>query len=240
VNCSATPIDGQTARQWTGFGAPRDKPAALAKWTALVSSREDVPVSLKVRAYSSLAKGWLDRAEKGLCATLNSVRLYKAGNCANQAVALGLASRTAVRVASRIEFLGFRRPEDNKLPKHGAERFERLTDLWEALDGRDAELAEEKLKREAKVSKDPMGYFCAAEDCGIVVTKKRTLRSCGGGCPRALKPHYCSKECQKAVRFPPHTLGNDAHLPCRIGNTINRFADRTLQYRVFFRLTEQV
>jgi len=158
---------------------------------------------------------------------LNVGYLYGAGNSANQAVALGLTSNATLNVAGIIESAGFRRPEDNKCPEHSTERFEQLADLWKALDAREAEVAKEKLKRERKLSKDPLGYFCAAEDCGIMVTKKYTLWSCGGGCPRALKPHYCSKECQTAVRFTPHTLGNDAHLPCRIGNITNRFADRT-------------
>ena len=224
------------ARQWTGFGAPRDKPAALAKWTALVSSKEGVSPSLRARAYSSLAEGWLNRAENGLStATSHFIRrLYNAGNCANQAVALGLASRAALRVAARIQSEGFRRPEDNKLPRRYAEKFERLTDLWEALDVCDAEAAAERLKKEAKLSREPLGYFCAAEDCGIVVAKKYALKSCAGGCPRALKPHYCSKACQTAVRFPSCTPNNHIYLTFRIGSTINRFADRMLQSQASF------
>ena len=218
------------ARQWTGYGAPQDKPGAITVWTALASFRGDAPPSLKARAYSSLAKTCLDRAhEKGFRnATLNIGHLYDAGNSADEAVDLGLTSRATLRVAKTIQSAGFRRPENDKFPGHSTERFERLTNLWEALDARDGEVAAEKLKREGKLSKDPMGYFCAAEDCGIMVTKKYTLRSCGGGCPRALKPHYCSKACQRVVRFPSHTSSHGTHLPYRIGNAINRFADRVL------------
>jgi len=189
------------ARQWTGFGAPKDKPGAAAIWTTLASFREDVPLSLKARAYSSLSRGWLDLANENYPETLNIGYLSDAGNSANQAVALGLISPVTLAVASRIESLGFRRTEDNQFPEHSTERFEGLFDLWEAWDARKAEVAEEDLKREAKVSKDPLGYFCAAEDCGIVATKKSTLRRCGGGCPPVFKPSYCSKDCQKAVRF---------------------------------------
>ena len=239
TNFSGTLIDHQTARQWTGFGAPRDKPAALAKWTALVSAEEGVPPSLRARAYSCLAKGWLNRAENGLStATSHFIRrLYDAGNCANQAIALGLASRATLKVAEKIQSEGFRRPEDNKLPRRSTEKFERLTDLWEALDVWEAEVAAKKSKREAGLSREPLGYFCAAEDCGIEVEKKYVLKSCAGGCPRMLKPHYCSKACQTAVRFPSHTPSNRTDLSCRIGSTINRSADRMLQYRVSFRLT---
>ena len=194
-------LNWRLARQWTGYGAPRDKPAAAARWTVLANYQEDVPLSLRARAHSSLARGWLDLAVEGGPGTLNIRYLSDAGHSANEAVALGLISPAVLAVASRIESAGFRRPEDNKFPEHSTEQFERLTDLWEALDTRTAEMAEEDLKREVKVSKNPLSYFCAAEDCGIVATKKSTLRRCGGGCPPAFKPSYCSKYCQKAVRF---------------------------------------
>lgn len=200
----------------------------------LASYREGVPLSIRARAHSSLARCWFDQAHENRPGTVNISRLYDAGNSANEAVALGLISPATLMVAERIEFVGFRRPEDNlKFPEYSTEPFERLTDLWEALDARKVEVAEEELKREAKVSKDPLGYFCAAADCGIVATKKSTLRRCAGGCPPGFKPSYCSKYCQKAVRFLSRTPSNFLHLPRRIGNTINRSADRTLQNRVF-------
>ncbi|KAF9782248.1 hypothetical protein BJ322DRAFT_1111124 [Thelephora terrestris] len=187
-------------RQWTGCGAPQNKPEALAGWMYIVSYLEGVPVPLKARAYSSLARAWYDLATENAPRTLQIDRLYDAGNCANEAVALGLISPVTLTVASRIEDAGFRRPQDNRFPEHSTERFERLTDIWEALEARKAEIIEEDSKREAKVSKDPLSYFCAAEDCGIVATKKSTLKRCGGGCPRAFKPSYCSKYCQMADR----------------------------------------
>lgn len=130
---------------------------------------------------------------------MNIDYLYDAGNCANEAVGLGLISPAVLAVASKSDGLG--QPGNNILPGQNTERFERLTDLWEALEARKAEMAEKDLKREAKVSKDPLSYFCAAEDCGIVATKKSTLWRCGGGCPPVFKPSYCSKYCQKAVCF---------------------------------------
>ena len=39
------------------------------------------------------------------------------------------------------------------------------------------------------------------------------------------------------MRLPSHALNDGAHLPCRIGKTINRFADRVLRCRVLFQLT---
>lgn len=187
-------------RRWVGYGAPEDKPAAVATWGAIASYRENVPIPLKARAYSLLARAWLDLAHENAPDTLNIAYLSDAGECANEAAALGLISPAVLTVASRIEDLGFRRPEDNRFPEHSTEKFERLTDLWEVWDVRKAELAEENLKREVKVSKDPLSYFCAAEDCGIVATKKSALKRCGGGCPPAFKPSYCSKYCQVVDR----------------------------------------
>lgn len=152
-----------------------DKPAAAAGWTVVASHRQDVPTPLKARAYSLLGKGWLDLAQEDTPRTLNISYLYDAGKCANEAAALGLISPAVLKVASRIEAVGLRRPEDNKFPEHSTERFERLADLWDALDMRKAELAKENLKREARLSKDPLSYSCAAEGCEIVATKKSTL-----------------------------------------------------------------
>ena len=72
--------------------------------------------------------------------------LYRAANSANEAVALGLISPVTLKVAYETERWGFRPPEDNRFPRHSTERFGRLTDLWEALDARKAEMAEEDLK----------------------------------------------------------------------------------------------
>ena len=224
-------------RQWTGFGAPQDKFGALVSWTTIVSFREDIPSSLKARAYSSLAKGWLDLAHGKSLTSPDIDRLYNAGRIANEVVSLGLISDAALIVAEEIEFAGFRPHGDDKHPVGSTERLGELTDLWKALDARNTELAEKKLKRDVKLSKDPMGYFCAAKDCGITVTKKSTLRKCGGQCPQALKPAYCSKDCYRAVRLLSHTQGNDTHLSSRIANVISRSADRTPQSRVLFRPT---
>jgi len=214
-------------RQWTGFGAPQDKTAALVKWIHLTSYREDLPLSLKARAHSSLARGFFDMACDKNFKILDVDRLYDVGNSANEAVALGLISPVTLKVAMTIESAGFR--------EHSTGKFERLTDLWGALNARRAEKAGEDLKREVKVSNDPLSYFCAAEDCGIVATKKSTLWRCGGGCPQAFKPSYCSKDCQKAVRSVPYSPNRVAYSPCRTGSTINHSVVRMPQNRVFSR-----
>lgn len=217
-----------------------DKPGAAAGWTFIASHREDVPVTMKARANSLLARGWLDLAQEDTPGALNISYLHDAGKCANEAAALGLVSPAVLLVASKIEAEGFRRPEDNRFPEHSTEKFEQLTDLWEVWDARKAELAEEDSKKEAKVSKDPLSYFCAAEDCGITATKKSTLWRCGGECPREFKPSYCSKYCQTAVRFlsriAPIMLSTHFFLfPSRIASTIGHTAERMPRNRVSIR-----
>jgi len=69
-----------------------------------------------------------------------------------------------------------------------------------------AEVNKAAAKRDAKVSKAPLKYVCAADDCGIQATKKSGLLRCAGKCPVVYKPSYCSKECQKMVCCCPPVL----------------------------------
>ena len=169
------------------------------KWTFLTSVAPNVPRRIKAQAHSCLATGWFDRAIEDP-ERWNIDSLYRAGDNANEAVSLGLISPGALRAGFSIEKQGFRRPEENRFPGVDTDRFERLTELWEATEMRLAEVNKVTAKRDAKVSKTPLQYICAAEDCGIQATKKSGLLRCGGKCPMPFKPSYCSKECQKMVR----------------------------------------
>ncbi|RDX43186.1 hypothetical protein OH76DRAFT_1488077 [Lentinus brumalis] len=71
--------------------------------------------------------------------------------------------------------------------------------LWDALKKRETEIVAKERRRRAKVAKNPGAYICAAEGCNVEGLHKAALRACGGGCSADLKPHYCSKECQKRV-----------------------------------------
>ena len=84
------------------------------------------------------------------------------------------------------------------------------------------------------LSKDPLSYFCAMEDYEIVATKKSTLRRCAGGCPSAFKPSYCSKDCQRAVRFLSRTPSDAIQLSYRIGNITNRPANQSWDIFIAF------
>ncbi|KAF9654423.1 hypothetical protein BDM02DRAFT_3106814 [Thelephora ganbajun] len=183
-------------REWTGYGSPQIKDLALARWIPLTFNGSNVSRRIRAQAHSCLALGWYNKAtEDPEC--LNVDAFYRAGSNANEAVSLGLISRTALMVGYQIERIGFRRPETNRFPEWSTDRFEKLNELWEAIDKRSAEVHKERSKQDAKVSKAPHQYVCAANDCGIQATKKSGLLRCAGKCPVLFKPSYCSKECQK-------------------------------------------
>lgn len=129
--------------------------------------------------------------------------LYRAGNNANEAILLGLISPGALRIGFSVEAQGLRKPGDNRLSGLSTDGFERLTDLWEAIDMRTEEMNKASAKKEPKGSRAPLKYICSVEDCGIQATKKSGLLRCAGKCPVVFKPSYCSKECQKMVRHFP-------------------------------------
>ncbi|OCH88808.1 hypothetical protein OBBRIDRAFT_888846 [Obba rivulosa] len=85
------------------------------------------------------------------------------------------------------------------LPVHGSEtpRFRAFKHLWKAVNDRMKEVHAEEQRRQAKIAKAPNAYTCAREGCGIQATNKAAFKSCGGSCPPEIKPHYCSKECQR-------------------------------------------
>ena len=164
-----------------------------------MSSSQNVPRRIKARAHSCLAAGWFERATEDH-KRWNIDSLYRAGSNANETILLGLISPGALRAGFSIESQGFRRQEDNRFPGLNTDRFERLTELWEAIDMRKEEVNKASAKRDAKVCRAPLKYVCSAEDCGIQATKKSGLLRCAGKCPVVFKPSYCSKECQKMVR----------------------------------------
>jgi len=197
----------------------QNRDSALVKWTFLTSAALNVPRRIRAQAHSCLATGWFDRAVEEP-ESLNIDSFYRAGSNANETVSLGLISPGALRAGFSIEKQGFRRPEDNRFPGLDTDRFERLAELWEAIDMRMAEVNKVTAKRDAKVSKTPLQYVCAAGDCGIQATKKSGLLQCGGKCPTPFKPSYCSKECQRMVWgfSPALDFQIQSCLPRRIGN----------------------
>jgi hypothetical protein len=196
-------LTDHASREWTGYGTPENRDSALERWASLTSSAPDVSRRIKAQAHSCLAVGWFDRAIED-AERWNIDSLYRAGSNADEAISLGLVSPGTLRTGFAIETQGFRRPEDNRFPGLDTDRFEQLTELWEAIDARTKEMNKASAKRDGKVARAPLKYICSAADCGIQATKKSGLLRCAGKCPVVFKPSYCSKECQKVVcRFFP-------------------------------------
>lgn len=185
--------------------------------------------SVKARALSLQGRIHFDNRfeRKG---AINIDIIYRAALCANAAASLGFVSPDVLQIANLVEMIGFRRAEDNKFKEHSTERFEKLTDMWDALDKRKAALAREDAKQAEKVAEKPNLYICAAEGCGIEAKSKSGLSACGGKCPTIVKPSYCSKECQKKVHtrldFESQRSFYDGS-PLRIGSGTNDIARPT-------------
>ena len=104
------------AREWTGYDTLQIKDSALARWSLLTSDGSNAPRRARAQGHSCLAQGWHDRAiEDPECWNIDA--LYRAGSNANEAVSLGLTSRTALMIDYQIERVGFRRPETNRFPE---------------------------------------------------------------------------------------------------------------------------
>ncbi|KAI0364545.1 hypothetical protein BV20DRAFT_830292 [Pilatotrama ljubarskyi] len=112
---------------------------------------------------------------------------------ANESVKLGLVSPIVLRVGLMMRDLGAQLGVD--VSQMGRSR--RFRPLWRAVTHRMEELYAEERKKQARVGRKPNAYMCAAEGCGIRADGRAALKACSGKCPPDLKPHYCSKECQK-------------------------------------------
>ncbi|TFK80252.1 hypothetical protein K466DRAFT_559266 [Polyporus arcularius HHB13444] len=195
---------------------------AIYVWEMITDVEHDTPVpssrvspSLLARAYSCLTHAYFElhrAAYNGEAVerdptlpldhplptrtpnpTLANDLLYVAALYADAAVQEGLVSPITLYTASWILDVGKRDGIDLKR----SARYGGLTYLWRAEEARTREYQAEQKKKAAKVAKAPNAYICAAPGCGIAGNEKKALMKCGGRCPMARKPHYCSKECQK-------------------------------------------
>jgi hypothetical protein len=188
---------------YTGCGADQDKDKAFDWWRRIAGSHPDspsfVPRSIQAKALSCLALVYRERARISEVA-IQIDDLYRAGQIADLSASFGFVSPNVLSIAGEIENHGFRRQADCKFPEVDTTRFGKLENLWTISDAFVAEKEAEHQRRAAKVSKAPNFYRCAAEGCGIESTKKSGLPKCSGPCSPDVKPSYCSKECQRAVR----------------------------------------
>lgn len=119
-----------------------------------------------------------------------------AAHHANESIKLGLDSPIVLSVGMKIRQIGEVLGVDVQLTVTRGKLFR---PLWCAVSRRYEELYEEERSRARKTNRNPNEYVCAAEGCGIGGERRAALLECSGRCPRDLKPHYCSKQCQKRV-----------------------------------------
>ena len=79
----------------------------------------------------------------------------------------------------------------------------RFAPLFEETERADKEFFDRMMKQDAKVEKGGNAYICAGPGCKVGAMEKKALMMCGGKCAKEVKPHYCSKECQKKA-WPTH------------------------------------
>ena len=208
VFVDATPTN--PIRLWAGCTLQKDQDRAMSLWIRVCHERQpneiSVPRGIRVRALSCLANSqWeLKQLPDDEPDVWNIDSVWRAGAFADDCASLGFISPVVLMIGTGIQDL-MSIPE---IPEARHPRFQEFVFLWEVVERRNREYDEEKKKRDGKVAKAPNAYICAAQGCGIEGTRKSGLLRCAGKCPSNIKPSYCSKECQKAVRgLSSHCLG---------------------------------
>lgn len=201
----------------SGCGVEKDTTKAYALLLMNVGSPTHVPRPVAARAFSMMAGIEKDIAFKNAPAQCNISALLRAAQYANSAAELGFVSPVVLYLAKRVTDIGARSPSTWKYAHPYEPGFATLDHMWEAYDDRTKEVTREARLHDRKVAKDPAAYRCASPGCGITATRKAALSQCGR-CPPGNKAHYCSKECQNAVRDAPHSQ------LCRTGKGTRRTA----------------
>ena len=202
-----------------GCGCGSDTPdvgRALALFQSLIGSpgvrpRYAAPATVRTRAFAATARAyWLCGIGEGppnarfmAVAAHNDYRGPAAVNSAREldqcaallhaaaAVAHGLQSPAVLnigRAAPRI-LRAAPEPVDPEL----------VEGLLAAVCAADRDVAAREARRAERVAEDPAAYACAAEGCRVQGRRRSALRRCSGMCPHDMKPHYCSRGCQRKV-----------------------------------------
>ncbi|TFK81769.1 hypothetical protein K466DRAFT_666913 [Polyporus arcularius HHB13444] len=116
---------------------------------------------------------------------------------ANASVVLGLASPVALVVGMSFKEAAAKAGVD-------VERARNYRPLWRAIEKMKQEMEAEQRKDEERVQAGSP-YICSGPDCKIQGVHKSAMKACAGKCPLALKPRYCSKECQRKD-WPQHKM----------------------------------
>ena len=107
---------------------------------------------------------------------------------ANAAVRGGLVSAAVIEIGHGMD-------------EHVSEPGEReaVAELFAAVKEASRDFSKRETRWKEKIAENPAAYACAAEGCEVKGRHQSALRRCAGICPHDMKPHYCSKECQKKV-----------------------------------------
>ena len=124
---------------------------------------------------------------------------------AQNAAELDFFSQAMMAAGEAFEEAGYRRDRKDAITEsyEGMSREDWLRHVssfdafWKAYDRR--RKVYEK-RKEPKLADEKVS--CDA-GCGVISSKPRVMRRCGGKCPMQFKPVYCSKSCQKLVRTRP-------------------------------------
>ncbi len=203
----------------------------------LAFAAPNVSRRIKARAHSCLSAAWLDRATEDR-ERWNIDSLYRAASNANEAISLGLISPGALRTGFVVENAGFRRSEDNhRFPGVSTDRFEQLTELWEAIDMRKEEVNRASAKGTQKCPGTHSSTFAQQRTAGSKQRKIWPASVCGkmpSGTQALLLLEGVPEDGIFIFILPP-LLDSRPILLRRIGNGINRFVMRTLRNRAWIR-----
>ncbi len=127
--------------------------------------------------------------------------MYKAMDHANASAALGLVSRAIV--VAGLHYKQYAWDLWPVLAGSCAPTYEPFLNALEEFVAWD--LAAETRLRD-RVENASRLHACAAEGCGVHAVHKQGLKACAGRCSPDVKPHYCSKDCQRKVSSLLHVL----------------------------------
>jgi hypothetical protein len=185
------------ARLHSGLGIPGNDKAAM-RYFLLVAHSPFPPNKRAVACSLLCTTSWMGfivgctgptmHDEKG-DGRPNGTELDMAFTYAEKSAGLGHFSQACALLAQFMD--GFRKGE---LDKKGPSHLRALTSFWKGYEA----------FRQATGSQRPAAIRCAT--CGHEPPSRTSLKECGGPCSRrsCMKPSYCSRKCQVAVRSHAH------------------------------------
>ncbi|PPQ92421.1 hypothetical protein CVT25_008642 [Psilocybe cyanescens] len=199
VNAAADRGDGDAAldygvRLTVGLGCKLNRKRArdyLIKAACSSNSSQTV----KAMAHGILIQWYLDSTDDRQ--TIRARYLFAAAHHCNMAAKLcvGLSPSDASASSGVLWFMS---KTFKTMSGHVPELNYWYKDAIRAMEAREREYEQGRSRMVKKRLKNTIRYRCAAPDCDIEADKGSMLSCCSGPCDADKKPHYCSKECQRA------------------------------------------